>query len=262
MVAGAAEGLGAEFSRLLASNGKNLILVDRNEDQLNMLVTSIQQTSRVEVRTTLLDLTQKHALETISEQLKFTKCSLVVYNAAYGPVKKFLENNEEELDYYIDLNARIPLILAHRFASLRINQGPAGFLMMSSLAGLRGTMLVAPYAATKAFDWNLMEGLFYEFKNTNIDFTACCAGPIATPGYISTKPGSARFKPKDAHPADVAREALSALGESAIWIEGQGNRWSDFLMRRILPHSWASVMANKTMKEIFKAQWGSGYDKI
>ena len=80
----------------------------------------------------------------------------------YGPVMPFLDNSEDDLDLYIDVNCRTLLHLTHRFAGHLKTGRSGGIVLMSSLAGLWGTGLVAPYGASKAFDYNLAEALHYE----------------------------------------------------------------------------------------------------
>ncbi len=63
-----------------------------------------------------------------------------------------------------------------------------GIILMSSLAGLLGMQLIAPYASSKAFAWNLAEALFHELKPNNIDVMACIAGATATEAYLKTNP--------------------------------------------------------------------------
>jgi len=261
LVAGASEGLGAAFATALAQRGKSLILVARNNEKLNTLASTLRSQYKIETKAVRLDLSKKESISIIENVLIEKDCRLLIYNAAYGPVKKFLENTPEELDFYLDLNARTPLHLARIFSELHLGKSPAGFLLMASMAGMRGTSLVAPYAATKAFDWNLAEGLFYEFKDTNIDFSSTCAGPIATPNYLATDPQKFGWKPADASPESVAEEALWALGKKAVHIPGKTNRIIDLLMSRILPHSSAAKIANKTMKGMYARQWNGGYKK-
>ena len=147
------------------------------------------------------------------------------------------------------MNTQIHLI--HQFIK-NVNDRAAGVLMVSSLAGWRGTQLVIPYAATKAFIWNMAEGLHYEFKNSNLDISVCCPGPTDTPGFQSTNPRLTFFSPKPRNPELVAKETLKKFGKKLFIIPGPSNKISHFILNRILPRKIASGIHNAAMKKIYE----------
>ncbi len=110
---------------------------------------------------------------------------------------------------------------------------------------------MAPYAATKAFAWNLVEALHYELKVYNIDVMACIAGATATPAYLETQPRYGLFKPAVMKPGEVAEEALKKLGRKTLFIPGLVNRTSYFILTRLLPRKAASAIANSTMRKLY-----------
>ena len=187
---------------------------------------------------------EKHLIE--------KNCELLVYNAAYGPVRDFLENTIEQLDEHLEVNSRQVLHMAHTFARLRKNKS-GGMIIMTSLTGFIGTNLVSAYGATKAFDLNLAEALYHELKPFNIDVLACVAGATSTPNYINTNPTYQRFnKPHVMEPQAVVKEAIQNLGKKPIHIAGRPNRLTFFLLLRFLPRSWASKVMNQTMWSMYK----------
>ncbi len=105
---------------------------------------------------------------------------------------------------------------------------------MSSLAGLWGTRLVVPYGATKAFDYNLTEGLHYELKEKNIDVMTCCPSATDTPNFQSTRPKKNLFSTMLLDRLYVDKERLGNLGKSII-IQGFTNQIAYFLLTRIFP---------------------------
>jgi short-subunit dehydrogenase len=252
LVAGGAEGLGAAFSEVLASWGMNLILVDVDEEKLTVTTDRLKELYGVETIKISADLSQIHNLQAIIQKMTEVDCRLMIYNAAYGPVKGFLENTIEELDYYIDLNSRMPLHLVYRFIKVIPEGQRAGILIMSSLAGLWGTQLVVPYGATKAVDYNLAEGLHYELKYKHIDVMACCAGATDTPNYKSTRPKKIFSGPTVLKPRYVAEKALRKLGKRAIFIPGLSNQLTYFLLTRVFPRSFSMGMMNRIMFKMYR----------
>ena len=128
---------------------------------------------------------------------------------------------------------------------------------MSSLAGFWGTQLVAPYSATKAFDFNLAEALHHELRADGIDVMACCPGATDTPGYRSSNPRYGWFKPSVMKPEDVAKGALKKLGKGAYYIPGFSNKLTFFLFSRVFPRKWAAGIFNNTMEQMY----GEGVSK-
>jgi len=252
LVAGAAEGLGAAFSEILARWGLNVLLVDNNVPKLKSTADRLTAIYGIEVKEIATDLSKVSSTDHIIQEVNNVKCRLLIYNAAYGPVKGFLENTTEELDYYVDLNSRTPIHLIHRFLGSIPEGKKAGILVMSSLAGLWGTQLVAPYGATKAFDYNLAEGLHYELKDKNIDVMACCAGATDTPNYQSTRPKKNALGPKVLKPDKVAENALRKLGKKAVFIPGLTNQLTYFLLTRILPRSVSAGLMNRVMYRMYR----------
>ncbi len=252
LVAGSALGLGEAFCHRLAESGINLIMVDNQHDALNHLSEKVIKRYGIETRLLSLDLAQAEAVPAIMACMEETNCRLMIYNAAFGPVKPFIDCSPDELDKYIHINVRSPLQLVHAFTQLVTRQDkPGGIILMSSLAGLMGMQLIAPYAATKAFAWNLAEALHYELKPKKIDIMACIAGATATDAFLKTNPRYGLFKPQVQQPAEVAKAALANLGKKTLFISGRSNRISYFILMRLLPRKIASRIVNKSMRKMY-----------
>ncbi len=252
LVAGAAEGLGEAFCRVLASRGMNIILVDKKKDAMEDLATFLESNFEIATQCLHLDLAGKESSKAIMELAKNRNCRLLIYNAAYSRVKPLLDHQEDEIDKYLDVNCRTLLHTVYGFADHLKEYSSGGILMMSSLAGLWGTQLVAPYGATKAFTLNLAESLNYEFKQYNIDVMACISGATATPAYLSTNPKYGTLKPSVMEPGKVASYAVSQLGKKAYCIPGFNNKLNYFLMTRIFPRRTSGSLINRTMWKMYK----------
>ena len=250
-VAGAAEGLGAAFSTILAKWGMNIIMIDHEEEKLKDTERKLKETYNIQTEGICLDLSKIGNIDIILGKMTNVGCRLLIYNAAYGPVKRFTDNSVEELDYYIDLNSRMPMHMVYRLIKMVPQDQRTGILIMSSLAGLWGTQLVVPYGATKAFDYNLAEGLYYELKDKRIDVMACCAGATDTPNYRNTKPKKNFFGPAIMSPFSIAEKALKYLGKKPLYIPGFMNRLTYFLLNRIFSRSFSSGLMNRTMGKMY-----------
>jgi len=253
IVAGAAEGIGAAFCEELARKGMNVIMVDINKAEMESLASRLESTFKIQTRRLVLNLANENSPDIIMEAMGDADCRLLVYNAAYSRVKPFLSATAEELELYINVNSRAPLKLVHAFArKLKTDQHAGGILLMSSLAGLWGTKLVAAYSGTKAFNLALAEALSHELKPCLIDVSACCAGPTATPGYLGTNPVYGFIRPSVMRPGKVASIALNKLGKRIVIIPGFSNRITYFLLTRILPRQLSTMIVNRTMGSLYK----------
>jgi len=130
-------------------------------------------------------------------------------------------------------------------------RGRGGIVLMSSLTAFQGTPLAASYGATKAFNLVLAEALWGELQDRGVDALACCAGATLTPGFAVATPRreTGRLAPKPQDPAEVAREALDALGHRPFVITGRGNRIASWLMRRILTRRFAVATMGRAMRK-------------
>jgi hypothetical protein len=255
LVCGAADGLGAAYSRALARRGLHLIMVDIQGDKLAALRRELEQDQGVQTTGLELDLSHPAVAEQVFRAVDERDCRLLVYNAAYGPVKMFATNTSEELDTYLAVNCRVPLQLSHHFVSRwTARKHRAGIVLMSSLAGLRGTQLVAPYAASKAFAFNLAEALHFELKDFGIDVLGVCPGTMRTVPFLSSKPVAQPIQPPIQDPAEVAEEALNALGKKTLLIPGRYNRLVDRFLNW-LPRRRAVQIMNDNMRKIYPHYW-------
>jgi len=252
LVAGAAEGLGAAFSEVLARWGMNVIMVDVDIEKMQKTASWLEEKFGTEIVKMQADLSKMENIDAIIETINNKGCRLLIYNAAYGPVKGFMENTSEELNYYLDLNSRMPVHLIHQFLKDMPVDQASGILLMSSLAGLWGTQLVVPYGATKAFDFNLAEGLYYEFKHRDTDVMACCAGATDTPNYRSTNPRKNLLGPTVLSPRYVAEKALRNLGRRPLYIPGFMNQLTYFLLTRLFSRSFSTRLMNRTMARMYE----------
>jgi short-subunit dehydrogenase len=252
MIAGAAEGLGEAFCEILADKGMNLLMVDLKEKEMETLAKRLETRYGIKTRQILADLAKENSVEYCLTFIKEEHCRLLIYNAAYSKVKPFLSAEPEELELYINVNMRTPLGLVFYFTRhLKSISSPGGVLLMSSLAGIWGTKLVAAYSGTKAFNLALAEALHHELKPLNIMVSACCAGPVATPAYLNTKPEYGFIKPKIMSPLKVADYAIKHLGKKAVLIPGLSNRINYFMMTHLFPRKYASQVINTTMGKAF-----------
>lgn len=252
LVAGAAEGIGAAFSTRLAGAGMNLILADINLHALDLLAVDLEKKYGIRTERIILDLSEENAVTKLVNKTREFDSRLMVYIPAFSKVGKFAEYSNTEIDHFLSLNLATPVRLVHSFLGNKKAGERYGIILMSSLAGMVGPALVAPYAATKAFAILLSESLFYELKDEMTDVLACCAGPTSTPTYWNSNPGRQSRLIGVMDPLDVAGYALKMLGKKPVCIAGWKNRLFYFILTRLLPRKVAGTLVSNSMKKIYQ----------
>jgi short-subunit dehydrogenase len=200
LVAGASEGIGAAFATELARRGLDVVLVARRQQPLDALAATLPTASR----TVAVDLSTMDGLNALVAATAGLDVGLVVANAAYSPIGAFVDQDPAQLTRVLDLNCRAPMLLARWYAPAMATRGRGGLVIMSSLSGLQGTGTIAAYAASKAFDRVLAEGLWAELRPAGVDVVTCVAGAVATPGYERAM----------SHPGSPEREAQRSVRTS------------------------------------------------
>jgi hypothetical protein len=201
----------------------------------------------VEVRTEAFDLARADlpaALDTLTANLDI---GLGVYNAAYAPIGEFTGKSMAELLNIVDVNIRGPLVFARTLAPKMVARGRGGIVLMSSLAGYQGAPRIATYAASKAFNIVLGEGLWSELKPKGVDVIVSSAGAIRTPGYAKA---AGKEAPGTLDAAEVANRTLDALGHGPVVVPGTVNRIARFTLGRLLPRRTAIDIFARSTKDL------------
>jgi short-subunit dehydrogenase len=250
LVAGASEGLGAAFADQIAAQRVNLVLLARREHALSELAAELRARHGVEVRIAAVDLGDADVLTPIRAATAGLEIGLLVYNAAYSEIGRFLDLSIEAKLKTLDVNCRAPLLLADEFGRAMVARGRGGIILMSSLAGFQGAAMVSVYAATKAFNTILGEGLWDELRGHGVDVVPFIAGATSTPNFLRSEPNEAgKFGPPLMTPEAVAREALASLGGGPRAVAGRGNRFALFVMERLLARKKrVEIMGRATRK--------------
>jgi uncharacterized protein len=248
IVAGASTGLGAAFARELAARGLDLLLLARRGDVLATLAAEIRAAHPVDVRVAAVDLGGANLLAEVRAAAAGLDVGLVVYNAAHSLIGPFLSQPLEEKLRIVDVNCRGPLVFADEFGRSMAARGRGGIVLMASMAAAQGSPLVATYAATKAFDLVLAEGLWDELGAQGVDVLACRAGATRTPNYEASRPNG---KVPLMEPDAVARRALDSLGKRPSVVPGFINRLGDVFMTRLLSRRAAIRFMGKTTRRLY-----------
>jgi uncharacterized protein len=255
LIAGASEGIGAAFAHHLAAEGMDLVLIARRKEPLEAFAASLRSTYPVEVICMSCDLAQINAAQQIKDELNGLEINVLVYNAALSYIGHFEKNSLENNMQIAQANMITPMLMAQLFGDEMLKNGRGAFIMMASLAGFQGSGFLSTYAATKAFDRVLAEGLWYEWKGRGVDVIACCAGATATPNFLNTKPEkSSFFAPRVQLPEEVVKECMQKLGKTPSFVTGNGNKFATFIMQKLMPRKMAINIMGDTARKMYRIE--------
>ena len=249
LVAGASEGLGAEFAAQLAARGLNLVLIARRGEMLEEVGARLRREYAVEVRAVALDLARDDLAVALEGALGDVEIGLLVYNAALSMIGPYFDISLEDHLREVAINCRAPMTLAYLLGQPMLKRGRGGILLMSSLGGAQGSALIVNYTATKAYNRLLAEGLWDELREQGVDVLTCCPPAVSTPGYLASAPKG----PMSAlTPRAVVDEALAALGKGPTIIPGWTYRLANVLMQRVLPRKSTIKLMGRVTRGMYQ----------
>ncbi|WP_207434032.1 SDR family NAD(P)-dependent oxidoreductase [Sabulibacter ruber] len=229
LITGGTVGIGYELAKLFAQDKYNLILVARDQTELDTCAGEFRQNYGVDVVTLAKDLFQRQAPFEVYDEVKARglQVDALVNNAGQGQYGEFIETDiNRELDI-VQLNIGAYLVLTKSFLKEMVARNEGKILMVSSIGGELPGPLQSVYHATKAFITSFTEAIQNEVKETNVTITKLLPGPTATDFFHKADMEEARMiKEGDlADPAKVAKDGYEALmkGELEI-ISGLKNK--------------------------------------
>ena len=231
LITGASSGIGREFARQLAGRGLNVILVARRADRLAALAGELAADG-VNARVVPVDLCDDDFLAVIRRATDGLEIGLVVNSAGFSLTGPFLDMNTGDLTRMLNLNTRAPAMLAREFGPAMRDRGRGGMIFLSSVTGFAATPQWSLYAATKAFNLLLGEGLAAELRAAGVDVMALAPGTTRTEFLDVAGIDDRMGMDVDA----VVRHALQRLGKSDVVVPGWFYRGGIFAMR-FLPRS-------------------------
>lgn len=220
LVAGGSEGVGAEFARLLAAGGLNLVLVARKPEPLEATADACRAHG-VDVRTVAVDLVEKAGMQRLFDATADLEVGLLIDNAGANTCsERFLDGDLADFQRVIDLNIGAAMRLVQHYGRPMRERRRGGILLVGSMAGYLGSARHTVYGGVKAFGRIFAEGLWLELRDYNVHVLELVLGVTRTPamervGLNFDVPGL-----RVAEPADVAREGLEQLPNGPVYVAG------------------------------------------
>jgi len=232
LVTGATVGIGESFTRLLAKNGYNIVLVARDLPRLHERAKSLETTFGIETKVIQADLATDAGCKTIEDFITNNQIDVLINNAGFGLNKAFTMSQLDAEQQLLDVLVRTPMRLMHVALPGMKERNKGVIINVSSVAGW---IAGGTYSASKSYLTVLTESLHTELSSTNVKVSALCPGFTRTEfhqrGGMSMK-GLPAFMWLNADKL-VATAWKDAVAGKAVSVPGWQYQLLTFLMRNI-----------------------------
>jgi short-subunit dehydrogenase len=236
LVTGATSGIGESFTRLLASNRYNIVLVARDVPRLQERAQGLESKYGIKTRVIQADLATDEGCLAIEKYILENQIDVLINNAGFGTSKAFTMSTLEIEQQLLDVLVRTPMRLMHVALPLMKARNQGIIINVSSVAGY---IAGGSYSASKSYLTVLTESLHTELAATNVKVSALCPGFTRTEfhqrGKMSMK-GLPNFLwlNSDRLVEDSWRDALKG---KAVSVPGWQYKLLVFVVQTLVPRS-------------------------
>jgi short-subunit dehydrogenase len=173
LVTGATAGIGESFSRLLAGNNYNIVLVARDLPRLHERAAALEAKFGIKTHVIQADLATDEGCLRIEKYILENQIDVLINNAGFGTNKAFTMSTLEVEQQLLDVLVRTPMRLMHIALPLMKQRNNGIIINVSSVAGY---IAGGTYSASKSYLTVLSESLNTELSATNVKVSALCPG--------------------------------------------------------------------------------------
>lgn len=209
LITGSTKGIGLAIAQRMAEAGANVVISSRNQDVCDQIASDIREQGG-DALAIACNINYKEQLQAlVSKTLAhYGKIDILVVNAALNP---FYGPSQDIPDEAFDKIMNSNIGSAHRLCQLVLpgmaKQGGGSAIIVSSIAGLKGSDVLGAYGISKAADMQIARNLAVEWGPQNIRVN-CIA-----PGLIRTDFARALWENPDTYKATVSKYPLRRIGE-------------------------------------------------
>ncbi len=211
LLTGASGGLGQAIARALSERGAQLIVSGRREAELTALA------AEAGGRAVPADLASRTDVDRLAAEA--AQADVVVANAALPATGLLDDLSRGEIDRVLEVNLRVPIILAKALTPGMVERGRGQFVFVSSLAGKAASPASSMYSATKFGLRGFGLALRQDLARQNIGVSVVMPGFIRDAGMfhdagVRLPPGTGTRTP-----LDVAAAVVRAIEEDRAEID-------------------------------------------
>lgn len=259
-ITGGARGIGRAIASLLAENGAQVAIGDRDTDDARATAQELKGT----VEAFACDVTDNDSFSAFLHAVeeRFGPIDVLVNNAGVMWVGPFDQEPESAVESQIAVNLH-GVIRGVRLAAPAMRaRGHGHIVTIASAAAKLSPPGEATYAATKHGVFGYLAGVRAELRGTGVEFSTVMPGVVDTELSVGTATGAARMLTPD----DVAEAVLATIrrprfevslpghvGPLVRWCNVLPQRLRDFFMRLMVPDQVTAV-AGTTAREDYETR--------
>lgn len=248
LVTGAARGLGAEFTRQLACNGFNIVMVDIDADALESTKKQIQAQYPADLFCIAQDLSKSNFLNELIPRISHIEIGLLINNAGFSNIGRFLEKDPVELETQLMVNTRALLLLTRYFAEKMAMRGGGGIINVSSGGAQLPSAYNSTYVGGKSYALTFSESLWWELKEKNIDVLGFMPVLTDTPGLAKQQfTSSSQLMSTQ----ECVAQAFQYLGKRPSVLAGFRHRLLHNLLLTLIPKRWRIRLVSNQIRTMF-----------
>lgn len=209
LVTGSSKGIGRAIAEAMAAQGAQVVISSRKADACEQVAEEIEEAGGRAVAIPC-NISHKDQLQQLvaATRRAFGRIDILVCNAAvnphYGPMATV---PDEAYEKTMGANVRSNLWLCNMVIPEMAERQDGAVIVVSSVAGLKGTSNIGIYALSKAADMQLARNLAVEWGRSNV--RANCLAP----SIIKTDMAKALWDNPETYKHAVSTYALGRIGE-------------------------------------------------
>ena len=173
LVTGATAGIGESFTRLLAENNYNIVMVARDLQRLEERARGLESKFNISTHVIQADLATESGCAVIEQYISNNQIDVLINNAGFGLNKAFTMSSLEAEQQMLDVLVRTPMRLMHAVLPGMKERNKGVVINVSSVAGY---IAGGSYSASKSYITVISESLNTELAGTHVKVSALCPG--------------------------------------------------------------------------------------
>jgi NAD(P)-dependent dehydrogenase (short-subunit alcohol dehydrogenase family) len=210
VITGSSRGIGRAIAESMAALGAKVVISSREAEACEAVAREIAAAGG-NAAAIPCNISRKSEVEALvaGAQKRFGTVDILVCNAAvnpvYGPLR---ELSDEAFDKVMGANVKSSLWLCNLTIPAMAERGGGAVILVSSIAGLRGTDRLGAYSISKAADFALVRNLAVEWGPRNVRVNAIA------PGLVKTDFARALWEDEKLLAQRTAQTPLRRIGEA------------------------------------------------
>jgi short-subunit dehydrogenase len=183
VVIGATGGIGATVTQKLLTKGAKLVIVGKDSQKLDSLISSLHLIEEDKILTASCDITDVYQVEKVMEKAiaNFGKIDVLINAAGAGILKQYSQITPEDLDAMLSINLKGSFYTCQAAAKYMKEQKSGHICNVIGILGKHSMAMAAAYCAAKFGVVGFSKCMADELKRFGIKFTLFYFGGVDTP---------------------------------------------------------------------------------